>query len=120
MVQVLDLLAGNLEQPVSRMIGTICQSPCNTDHRLGHASEIYILGGYISWILMNYGEPGKNLNRQTALLWNCPPNQEFLFFQNYVWSGICLVPDPQAGLSLKGFVQGLHLASLYPERLIVG
>ena len=77
MVQVLDLPAGNLEQSVSRMIGTICQSPHNTDCHLGHASEIYILDGYISWLRMYDGEPGKNLNRQTALLWNSPPNREF-------------------------------------------
>ena len=120
MVQVLDLPAGNLEQPVSHMIGTICQSPPKTDRHLGHASEIYILDGYIGWLCMYYGEPDKNLNRQTALLQNSPPNREFQFFQNYVWSGICLSPDPLAGLSMKGFVQGLCLASLYHEWLTVG
>ena len=31
-----------------------------------------------------------------------------------------VVSDPVAGLSVKGFVQGLCLASLYPERLTVG
>ena len=77
MVQVLDLLAGNLEQPVSHMIGTICQSPHNTGGHLGHASEIYILDGYIGWLCMYYGEPGKNLSQQTALLPNSPPNWEF-------------------------------------------
>ena len=77
MVQVLDLPAGNLEQPVSRMIGKICQSPHNTDFHLGHASEIYILDRYISWLCMYYVGPGKNLNWQTALLWNSPPNWEF-------------------------------------------
>ena len=120
MVQVLDLPAGNLEQPVSHMSGTFCRSPCNTDHCLGHLSEIYILDGYIGWLHMYYGEPGRSPSWQTALLPNSHPNQEFQFFQNYVWSGICLVPDPLASLSMKGFVQGLHPASLYPERLTVG
>ena len=69
---------------------------------------------------MCYGEPGRNPNRQTALPRNSPPNRECRFFQNYVGSGVCLVPDPLAGLSMNGFVQGLHLASLYPERLTVG
>ena len=120
MVQVLDLLAGNLEQPVSHMSSMICRFPCNTDCHLGHASEIYILDGYIGWLHTCYGGPGRNLNWQTALLGNSPPNQKFQFSQNYVGSGVCLVPDSLAGLSVKGFVQGLCPASLYPEWLTVG
>ena len=77
MVQVLDLLASNPEQPVSRMGSTICLSPCSTDHHLEHASGIYILDGYIGWLCMYYGEPGRSLDRQTALLWNSPPNGEW-------------------------------------------
>ena len=120
MVQVLDLPAGNLEQPVSRMSSMICRSPHNTDHHLGHASEIYIIDGYIGWLHTCYDKPGRNLNWQTALLGNSPPNQEFRFSQNCVGSGVCLVSDPLAGLSVKGLVQGLCLASLYPEWLTVG
>ena len=68
---------------------------------------------------MYCGAIGMSLNRQTALLPNSPPNQEFLLFQNYVRPGVCLVPDPLTGLSIRGFVQGLCLASLCPERLTV-
>ena len=120
MVQVLDLLAGNLEQPVSHVSSMFCQSPCNTDHHLGHEGRIYNLDGYIGWLHMYYGVLGMSLSRQTALVQNSPPNQEFRLFQNYVRPGVCLVPDPLTGLSMKGFVQGLHLASLYPERLTIG
>ena len=105
MVQVLDLPAGNPEQPVTRMSSTICLSPHSTGHHLGHTSGIYIVDGYIGWLCMY--EPGRRPNWQTALLGNSPPNWEFQFFQNYVGSGICLVPDPLAGLSVKEFVQGL-------------
>ena len=119
MVQVLDLPAGNLEQPVSHMSSMICLSPHNTDHHLGCAGEIYIADGYIGWLCMYYGEPGRSLDWRTALLQNSLPNQESQLFQNYVGSGVCLFPDPLAGLSMKGFVQGLHLASLYPARLFV-
>ena len=69
---------------------------------------------------MCYGVPSTNPDQQTALLQNSPPNQEFQIFQNYVGPGVCLVPDPLAGLLMKGFVEGLHLASLYPERFTVG
>ena len=119
MVQVLDLLAGNPEQLVTRMSSTICLSLCSTDHHLGHASGIYIVDGYIGWLHMYYGEPCRNLDWQTALLWNSLPNWEFWLFQNYVGAGVCLFLDPLAGLSMKGFVQGLHPASLYPARLFV-
>ena len=81
---------------------------------------MYILDGCFGWPHMYYGGPGRSPNCQTALLWNPPPNQEFRIFPNHVGSGICLVPDSLAGLSVEGFVQGLHLASLYPERLTVG
>ena len=67
---------------------------------------------------MYYGEPGRSLDRQTAFFQNSLPNWEFWLFQNYVGSGVCLFLDPLAGLSMKGFVQGLHLASLYPVRLL--
>ena len=63
---------------------------------------------------MYYGVLGKSPNWQTALLLNSPPNQEFLVFSNYVGSGVCLVPGPLTGLSMKGFVQGLCLGSLCP------
>ena len=116
---MLDLLAGNLEQPVFHVSSTIYQFPHNTDCHLGHASEIYILDGYIGWLCMYNAEPGRNPSRKTALFQNSPPNREFRIFQNYVGSGVCLVPDPLAGLSMKGFVQGLCPASLYPERLTV-
>ena len=120
MVQVLDLLAGNLEQPVSHVSSTFCLSLHNTACHLGHASGIYILDGYIGWLCTCYSAPGTSPNRQTALLQNSPPNWEFRLFQNYVRSGVCLVPDPLTGLLMRGFVQGLHLASLCPERLTVG
>ena len=61
-----------------------------------------------------------SLSQQTALLPNSPPNHEFRLFQNYFRPGVYLVPDHLTDLSMKGFVQGLHLASLYPERLTVG
>ena len=69
---------------------------------------------------MYYGVLGKSPSWQTALLQNSPPNWEFQLFQNYVMRGVCLVPDPLTGLLMKGFVQGLHPASLHPERLTVG
>ena len=120
MVQVLDLPAGNLEQLVSHVSSMFSQSLRNTDCHLGHAGRIYNLDGYIGWLHMYYGALGMSLSQQTALLQNSPPNQEFQLFQNFVMPGVCLVPDPLTGLSMKGFVQGLHLASLCPERLTVG
>ena len=118
MVQVPDLPAGNLEQPLTH--SKICLSLCSTNHHLGHAGGIYIVDGYIGWLCMYYGEPGRSLDRQTALLWNSLPNWEFWLFHNYVRSGVFLFPDPLAGLSMMGFVQGLDQASLYPVRLFVG
>ena len=66
MVQVLDLPAGNPEQPVSRMSSMICLSPHNTDHHLGHTGVIYTVDGYIGWLHMYYG--GRSLDQQTVLL----------------------------------------------------
>ena len=120
MVQVLDLLAGNLEQPVCRMSHTICLSQHNTDHRLECAGVIYIVDRYIGWLCTYYGEPGRSLDQRTALLRNSLPNWEFWLCQNYIGSGVCLFLDPLAGLSVKGFLQVLRLASLYPVRLFVG
>ena len=117
MVQVLDLPAGNLEQPVCCMSHTICLFLHNTDHHLGLAGVIYIVEGYIGWLQMYYAEPGRSLDQQTALLRNSLPNQEFRVCRNYVGSGVL---DPLAGPSMKGILQGLHLASLYPVRLFVG
>ena len=120
MVQVLDLPASNLEQPVSHMSSTICLSPQNIFHRREHAGVIYIVVGYIGWLHMYYGEPGRSLNWQTVLLQNSLTNQQFWLFQDYVGSGVCLFLDLLAGLSVKGFLQVLRLASLYPVRLFVG
>ena len=69
---------------------------------------------------MYYGVLGMSLSRQTALLLNSPPNQEFRDFQNFVGPGVCLVPDPLTGLLMKGSVQGLCLASPCPARFTVG
>ena len=102
------------------MSSTICLSLHNTYHRLGHAGVIYIVDGYIGWLRTYYGEPGRSLDLRTALLWNSLPNWEFQLCWNYIGSGVCLFLDPLAGLSVKGFLQGLHLASLYPVRLFVG
>ena len=68
---------------------------------------------------MCYGGPGMSLSWQTALLPNSPTNWECRLFQNYIGPGVCLVPDPLTDLSMKGFVQGLRLASLCPEMLTV-
>ena len=46
MVQVLDLLASNLEQPVSIANKTFGQPQHSTDHHLRHVIWINILGGY--------------------------------------------------------------------------
>ena len=120
MFRVLDLLAGNLEQPVCCMSHTICPSPHNTFHHLGHAGVIYTVDGYIDWPHMYYGEPDRSLDQCTVLPWNSLPDQEFWLCQNYVGSGFHLFLDPLAGLSVEGFLQELHLASLYPVRLFVG
>ena len=47
MVQVLGLLAGNLEQPVSHMSSMLCQLPRNTSHRLKQVVMIGSLGEYV-------------------------------------------------------------------------
>ena len=57
------LLAGNLEQPVSHMSSTICLSPHNTFHHLGHAGVIYTVDTYIGWLHMYYGEPSRSLGQ---------------------------------------------------------
>ena len=120
MVQVLYLPTSNLEQPVCHMSHTICLLPHNMFHRLGWAGVIYTVDGYIDWLHMYYGEPSKSLGQCTVLLWNSLLNQEFWLCQNYIGSGVCLFLDPQAGLSVKGFLQVLHLASLYPVKLFFG
>ena len=120
MVQVLDLPAGNLEQPVSRMSPTICLFPHNTFHCLGHAGVIFTVDECIGWPDMYYGEPDRSLDLCTVLLPNSLPDWEFWLCQNYIGSVIHLFLDPQAGLSVEGFLQELHLASLCPVRLFVG
>ena len=94
---------------------TICLSPHNTFHHLGHAGVIYTVDGHIDWLCTYYGEPGRSLDQRTALPQNSLPNWEFRLCQNYVGSGVCLFLDPLPGLSVKGFLQVLHLASLSCE-----
>ena len=102
------------------MSRTICLSPHNTVHCLGHAGVIYIVDGYIGWPHMYYDEPGRSLDRRTVLLQNSLLKWEFQLCQNYIGSGVCLFLGPLAGLSVKGFLQVLRLASLYPVKLFVG
>ena len=120
MVQVLDLPAGNLEQPVSHMSHTICLFPHNRFCHLGHAGVIYTVDECIGWPHMYYGEPDRSLDLHTVLLLNSFPDQEFLLCWDYVGSVIHLPLDPQAGLSVEVFLQELHLARLCPVRLFVG
>ena len=47
MVQVLDLPASNLEQPVSRMSSMLCQLPRSTSHHLKRVVMIGNLGEYV-------------------------------------------------------------------------
>ena len=120
MVQVLDLPAGNLEQPVCCMSHTICLFSHDTFHCLGHADVIYTVDGYIDWPHTYYGEPYRSLDGHTVLLQNSLPNWGFRLCQNYVGSGVHLFLDPLVGLSVKGFLQELHLASLCPVSLFLG
>ena len=120
MVQALDLPAGNLEQLVSSMSRTICLFPHNTFHHLGHAGVIYTVDEYIGWPHMYYGEPDRNLDLRTVLLQNSLPDQEFQLCWNYFGSVVHLFLDAMAGLSVKGFLPELRLASLCPVRLLVG
>ena len=120
MVQALDLLAGNLEQPVSHMSRTICLFLHNTCHHLGHAGVIYTVDKCICWPHMYYGEPDRSLDLRTVLLPNSLPDQEFWLCRNYIGSVIHVFLDLQADLSVEGFRQELHLASLCPVRLFVG
>ena len=102
------------------MSHTICLFPHNMFHCLGHAGVIYTVDEYIDWLHRHYGEPGKSLGQHTVLLQNSLLNQEFQFCQNYVGSVVHLFLDSLAGLSVKGFLQVLHLASLCPVMLFVG
>ena len=117
---MLDLLAGNLEQPVSCISHTICLFPHNTFHHLGHAGVIYTVNEYIGWPHMYYGEPDRSPDLRTVLLQNSLPDGEFWLSQNYFGSDVHLFLDPLTGLSVEGFLQELHLASLCPVRLFVG
>ena len=102
------------------MSHTICLFPHNAFHHLGHAGVIYTVDECIGWPHMYYGEPDRSLDLRTVHLPNSLPDREFLLCQDYVKSVIHLFLDPQAGLSVKRFLQELHLASLCPVRLFVG
>ena len=87
MVQLIGLLADNPGQLVCLVDNMLGQSQCSTDCHLGRVVWIGILDVYIGWLCMCCGVPNMTLNRQTALLLNCPPNLEFQNFWSDVWLG---------------------------------
>ena len=97
----------------------VCTPAMSSNHP-GHVGVIYTVDGYIGLPHMYYVEPNRSLGQQTVLLQNSLQNWEFWLLQNYVGSGGCLFLDPLVGLLVKGFLQELCLANLYPVRLFVG
>ena len=84
MVQLIDLPAGNLEQPVSFVNKTFGQPQHSTDHHLRHVIWINILGEYVGWPHMCCGVLSMSPNQQTALLPNSPLDLESQNYQKYI------------------------------------
>ena len=116
MVQVLDLLAGSPEQPVSHTCSMLCQLPCSTSHHLKRVVMISNLGEYIDLPQMYCDVLSRYLDPGSVLLLNFLPAVVFRLVLNYVMSVGCPVTESLLELHLTS----LFLVRLYLDEMVQG